>query len=154
MGAILNIWENSDSQWEMEMILLLRRGPSLWASVAPGDNPISFPVENTESCGCWLSHQHPSNLYSWKKLGSGESAFPFNLAVPTAKYLRNSDFPESLNLRARLSLLHRVKDHGGETMNGCRKEWLDHLPGGWTSHVTLRLCKNWATFGQGGEALA
>lgn len=106
------------------MVLLLRLGPPLQASVAPGDNPVTFPVGNI---GCLLPPAR-GQFVLLKEAGHGESAFPFNLA--DLKYLRNSDFPERLNVRARLSLLHRVKDHGGETMNGCRNEWLDHLPGG------------------------
>lgn len=64
-------------------------------------------------------------------------------------------YQESL-LPGAASLAYDGWDESAErkAANGCRKEWLHHLPGGWATRVTSWLCKNWATFGQGGEVLA
>lgn len=64
-------------------------------------------------------------------------------------------YQESL-LPGAASLAYEGWDESAErkAVNGCRKEWLHHLPGGWATRVTSWLCKNWATFGQGGEVLA
>ena len=62
MDAILNIWEKSDLQCGMEMILRCWDwASSLQASVAPWDSPVSSPwwVWDTleSSSHCWDSHR-------------------------------------------------------------------------------------------------
>lgn len=145
IGAVLHIWEQRDMIKMTRKWSYGRASSSRHPQPTPGRAVFSpwWIWEPLESCHCCPAMGNQLSLQGV----SGEVRCC--LPVPGMSY------QESL-LPGAAPLVYEGWDESAErkAVNGCRKEWLHHLPGGWATRVTSWLCKNWATFGQGGEVLA